>query len=198
MIKSTALSGGLWGAVAAFVLLLPRAADAQVYKWEDGSGVIHYSNKAPRAGLKPVQLPPITRGEVKLSQRKLETCDKHGGINCQLGPDTDGSVICYDGFRGAVSRYRFSCTAPKLEVADVSDLKDDGSFSVFVRNSKSVTAREPEVFFKQPEGREVKLKGPTTVEAFGLAEFVYQSAGRPVITQKPTIEHLSLACANCP
>lgn len=182
----------------ALSMLQPGGAAAEVYKWQDAAGTIHYSNKAPSKNMKPVELPPITRGEVKLTQSRLVTCDKHGGVNCQLGPDTDGSVICYDGFRGASARYRFTCTAPKLEVTEISDPNQDGSFSVFIRNSKSVEARDTAVLFRQDGGQEVKLGGPSSIAAFGLAEFVYQPGTLGRVFEKPNLAQLALACSNCP
>ncbi|KKK57345.1 hypothetical protein LCGC14_3055410 [marine sediment metagenome] len=34
-------------------------------------------------------------------------CSGHGGVNCAAGPDTDGSVICTDGWLG--SSVTYSC-----------------------------------------------------------------------------------------
>lgn len=35
-------------------------------------------------------------------------CSGHGGVNCAAGPDSDGSVICNDGWRDSSVRYRCS------------------------------------------------------------------------------------------
>lgn len=32
-------------------------------------------------------------------------CSGHGGVNCSAGPDSDGSVICSDGWRGSSVAY---------------------------------------------------------------------------------------------
>ena len=32
-------------------------------------------------------------------------CSSHAGVNCGAGPDSDGSVICSDGFRDDPARY---------------------------------------------------------------------------------------------
>lgn len=33
-------------------------------------------------------------------------CSGHGGVNCSAGPDSDGSVICVDGFRDSSVQYQ--------------------------------------------------------------------------------------------
>lgn len=32
-------------------------------------------------------------------------CSGHGGVNCAAGPDSDGSVICNDGWRDSSVQY---------------------------------------------------------------------------------------------
>ena len=179
-----------------FFLCNTAQAD-NVYKWEDDAGVVHFSTKAPHPNAKPADLPPINRGEVKLATRKLISCDQHGGINCQAGPDTDGSVICYDGFSAASARFRFHCNSPKLEIAEVSDVLPDGTFSVFVRNSKSVSATTPALFFKPNIGQEIKLEGPSEIEPFGLAEFTFAPDGKTQVDAKVSFAQLRLTCGNC-
>lgn len=34
-------------------------------------------------------------------------CSYHGGVNCSAGPDYDGSVVCFDGWRGSTVLYSF-------------------------------------------------------------------------------------------
>ena len=34
-------------------------------------------------------------------------CSDHGGVNCDAGPDTDGSVVCNDGWTGSTVQYHF-------------------------------------------------------------------------------------------
>jgi len=33
-------------------------------------------------------------------------CSGHGGVNCPVGPDVDGSVICSDGYRDSSIKYQ--------------------------------------------------------------------------------------------
>lgn len=168
-----------------------------IYKWKDQDGVVHYSSE-PVEDAKKAKLPEINRGEVKLVEKKLISCSDHGGINCQAGADSDGSVICYDGFTEASPRYRFSCLSPKLSITQVSDLDENGNFSVIVRNSKSVAANKPAVFYKPGNGEEFKLSGPDTIDAFSISEFTFEPKDTDIPTQKADLGQLDLTCANCP
>ena len=178
--------------------LWPAGTLAEVYKWEDAQGKVHYTSKPPSPDAKPAKLPPITRGDVKLAPVKLVSCDQRGGVNCQLGPDVDGSVICYDGFREASARFRFTCSSPKLEVTDISELTPEGSFVVYVRNAKSVAAAKPIVTFTGSANKEIQLIGPQEIAPFGMGEFVFQPPLGAKLAKKPSHEQLVVACANCP
>jgi len=183
--------------VFCFCFYASTAYSTPIYKWTDDAGVTHYSSKSDATSAQPAKLPPITRGEVKLAKKLLISCQQHGGINCQAGADSDGSVICYDGFKQASARYRFSCSSPKLEITEVSDPMPDGRFSVFVRNSKSVSASKPALYYK-PEGqREVRLEGPEEIEAFGMAEFKFQAVNADIPDGKVSLTQLNITCANC-
>ncbi len=170
-----------------------------IYKSTTKDGSVVYSSKPPTKGAKPAELPEIMRGEVKLVEQKLTTCDKHGGVNCPAGPDSDGSVICLDGFKSASARFRFTCNSPKLEISDISDLAPDGTFTVFVRNTKSVAAQKPVVTYKTADGKAVKVQGPESIDGFGVAEF---HATLKVTEDAPpkrlTMADVDLTCANCP
>jgi len=173
---------------------------APVYTWTDDQGVTHYASKPTHQSAKPAELPEITRGEVKLSKVDLVSCDKHGGIDCQSGADTDGSVLCYDGFRGASARFLFTCKTAKLELADVSEVQDNGAFKAFIRNKKPVAANKVSVIYETIEGAKLALTGPADIEPFGMAEYAFApQVGRSVeIPSKPTIAELTMSCANCP
>lgn len=182
-----------------FVFYAPSLNATPIYRYTDKNGVVHYTSKKPSPNAKPAKLPPINRGDIKLTKRKLISCSSHGGIDCSAGPDRDGSVICRDGFTRASARYRFSCNSPKLEIADISDPGENGEFSVFVRNKKSVAASKPAVFYKPLTGKEVKLKGPSTIEPFGMAEFTYKPNNpEKAPKKKATLAELNITCANCP
>ena len=53
-------------------------------------------------------------------------CSGHGGVNCAAGPDTDGSVICYDGWQNSSISYSsmvkcagYSAPAPEIRPVPV-------------------------------------------------------------------------------
>lgn len=180
-------------------LFLPSVVLASpVYKVVGKDGKVTYSSKPPGKDAKPAELPEIMRGEVKLVEQKLVSCEKHGGVNCQAGPDSDGSVICLDGFKGASPRFRFTCNSPKLEISDVSEVSPEGNFTVFVRNTKSVAADKPVVVYTSKAGKEFTIKGPDTIDAFGVAEFQFINADKKAVIEKPTLAELNLNCSNCP
>lgn len=176
---------------------LASVSAAPIYTWEDEFGVTHFSSKKEDPRAEKAALPEINRGDVKLVERKLISCGSHGGINCQAGADTDGSVICYDGFRGASARFRLSCNSPKLEIATISDLEIDGRFQVTVRNSKSVAANDPAVLYRPELGKEFKLEGPEEIEAFGIAEFIFVPKDADPPTGPVDLAQLEVLCANC-
>ena len=188
------------------VIIHGRAQAEQIYKWVDKDGKEHYSTAASHKSAVPVELPEIMRGEVRLPAQLLQTCASHGGIDCQAGPDDDGSVVCNDGFRGSAERYVFKCSTAKLEVSNVSDLKDNGSFSVFVRNSKSVAAEKPKVTFKINPRNEYLLEGPEIIPPFEVAEFFFyphfqikdEKLLKEAASIKPGMLRFELACMNCP
>jgi len=190
-------------ALLTLALFASPSLAAPIYRFEGPDGKVIYSSKPPTKDAKAADLPPIMRAQMKLPKQDQISCAPHGGANCQLGPDTDGSVICYDGFRGAANRYRFTCNTPKLEISDISELTREGNFSVFVRNSRSVKAAAPSVIFKPEYGTSFKLSGPNEIEPFGLAEFIYQAPANVAETevallQKPDLTQLDVVCGNCP
>lgn len=181
------------------VSVVTPAMAEPIYRWQDDQGVVHYSSDKPNAAAKPADLPRITRGDMRMASPRLETCDTHGGVNCQAGPDTDGSVICFDNYTGAAALFRFNCNSPKLEVSDITELNEKGEFTVFVRNSKSVAASKPELIMKpQDLAFGIKLEGPDEIEPFGIAEFSYKPESKGLVTAKPSLAQLTVTCTNCP
>jgi len=168
-----------------------------IFKWTAEDGVVHYSTKQADPKARLAELPKITHGDYKLGKATGITCDKHGGINCQAGADADGSVICYDGFDSAVARFTFMCGSPKLRLSDISGPDEIGHISVFVRNERSVPAKEPVVNFTNSEGATLKLKGPTQIEPYQMAEFTMISGALAKSKQKPDENQFSVTCTNC-
>jgi hypothetical protein len=175
----------------AFVLFTSSAALGQVYEWTDAKGVRHFSSTKHGDSYKPADLPNIMRESVAASGVLLQSCIRHGGINCSSGPDADGSVICYDGYRDAPARYRFSCSSAKLSAATVTLPGADGVITVAVRNESGVLAQKPQVTFQSGEKKEA-AKGPTEIGPMEMAE--YKFFGH---TSAIPMESISLSCLNC-
>ena len=201
---SSLLSSYRIGVGVSLVLLsgisLSNAFASPVYKWEDANGVVHYASSPKSKTAKPAELAPIMRGELRLAQQKFVGCEKHGGVDCRAGADTDGSIVCSDGFKGATNRYRFSCSSPKLDLADVSAPGADGAFSVFLRNSRSVLAKGPTVSVKLGDGSALALVGPKEIEPYGMGEFQWKPEGAQthVVSEKPDAGQITISCLNCP
>ena len=169
-----------------------------VYSWKDDKGVTHYStNPSSNPNAKIKDLPVITKADVKVVKQNFSSCAGHGGIDCQAGADSDGSVICYDGFTGALTNFRSNCNSPKLEINEITEMNSSGSFTVIVRNIKSIEASAPSVTYKTKSGAESKLIGPPKVDPFGIAEF--RHVGKSLTTSKEVVarSQLKLGCANC-
>lgn len=186
-------------AVILLTLGSPESAlAAPIYKSETADGKTIFTSKPPEEGAKPAELPEIMRGEVKIPKVTQQTCASRGGVNCEAGADSDGSVICFDGFRGADERFAFACTAAKLEVSDMNIAAMNGPLSVFVRNSKGVAAVNTSIYYQPPNGNKMALMGPKEIEPFGLAEYTLVPPGGSWASGVPTQTQIQVACANCP
>jgi hypothetical protein len=169
-----------------------------IYRWESPDGSINYSSEPPGKNAKPAELPHITRGRLGLKPKATETCDERGGVNCQSGADLDGSVICNDGYKEVKTPHRFYCNSPKLSVNDISDIKSNGQFSIFVRNSKSVSALKPEIILRVDNLLSgIILRGPERIEPFEVGEFIYDPKEHGEVSKKPTPNQVTLSCSNC-
>lgn len=180
-----------------FLVGLHTCAAEEIYKITAPDGSVSFSTKKPSPNAKPAKLPKITKGEFKLNTSLKKSCSSHGGIDCTKGSDSDGSVICTDGFKEAAARYKFSCSEAKLAITDILEPLKSGEFKVFIRNLKSVAAREPKITLKLRSGEEVLLKGPDLVEPFGIAEFGITLTGKDFISYKPQEADIIIGCQNC-
>jgi hypothetical protein len=168
------------------VLILPRMAitDDSVYEWSDDRGVRYFSNKKdanPKARI--ADLPEIQH--LSFPEAPVaEPCSAHGGVDCSKGQDSDGSVICVDGYKKALARFIFLCSAAKLSLEEV--LQKDGKSVVIVRNSASIASKGTKVTL-----RDQTAEGPESVEAHSIGEFVLPV---PEINNKSEVV---VACTNC-
>ena len=184
--------------VCGSLILAPHSLLSQeIYRQVDAAGVVRYSSKKPDPQAVPAELPPIMKADFDVGVPAPESCEKHGGVDCQAGADADGSVVCADGFRGAVARFRFNCSAAKLEITDVTLSNEGGDATVFIRNSSSVAAKGVSITFNRVTNSNSELVGPKEIEAFGIAEFVIPGSEIVRPSKKLSTADFSAACANC-
>ena len=204
-----------------------QPAQAQpIYRWQDESGKVYYSDNPRSMEDKPAQLPPLTKDSIdqKIDRIRAETpanCEKHGGIDCAKGPDEDGSVVCLDGFEDAVLPFRFRCLESRLE-ADFLLLFPEGEprrverqknvssllehewpigLSIRVRNLSAVEAFGVQAEFIIPgiPRKYLHAEGPAKIAPYGLAEYSIPLTG---VDLPPTAEQWNglkyrLGCTNC-
>lgn len=178
---------------------LTRPAKGQVYEWTDPRGVRHFSTEKRGDQFKKADLPPLHREKGSkvsaktggVAGKALAGCHDHGGINCQAGPDGDGSVICVDGFKDAAAPFRFFCFMPKLAVSEVMPGKDAGTFKVLVRNESGVAATKPIIFLPSSFGLP-SITGPDSIAPREVGEFLVSG-----IASVPSSGDISITCQNC-
>ena len=158
-----------------------------VYRSADEKGVPVYSSKQKDPSAKPATLPPIVKAPIAGIKPVRLTCVDHGGINCQLGPDVDGSVVCYDNFRDSLQRFANSCTAARLDILEESYRYGLNDFSLVVRNTSAVAAKGVRI----EVNRGAVFRGPDKLEPYGSAEFSLSS-----VPAKSA--NFLASCANCP
>ena len=181
------------------LLMITTTSSADnVYKWVDNKGRVRFSTTPPNKNAKPAKLPPIIKREILADVPKLETCSVHGGVDCQAGADTDGSVICVDGFRNAAAIHRFTCLTAKVTIADIVQNKNNPFYTVILRNEKSVKAEGVSVYFVGMPGTKAKLSGETTIEPFGVAEYILTPPDTvQKMPPKLNVTQFEIDCLNC-
>ncbi len=177
-----------------------RSGSKTLYTWEDERGVQHFTSSkqeavAKGAEVKKADLAPIMRGELKIPATQAVSCVPHGGIDCAAGSDADGSVLCVDGFRDASPRFRFSCSAVHLEVADITVDEDQNIVTVFIRNRSQISAEQVRISLRGKEAN-LALVGPETIEGFGLERYeaTAPEGHRASVASKSSVK---VACVNC-
>jgi hypothetical protein len=181
--------------VCVYALLCASFAEAQdIYSWKEG-GVTHFASR-PMPGAKKAELPNITKEPVSRASSSLKSCDKHGGINCSVGADTDGSVVCLDGFKDTAALFNFTCQSARLEFVEATFDSASGEHKVFVRNAKSVPAKRVTVIYQEKLFAPTKLTGPSEIAPYETGEFILKN--KPGIEfPAPGAKSLLLACNNC-
>lgn len=169
------------------ILALQELRADPIYRAKDEKGNIFYTSKPKSADAKPADLPKLIKAPSPDSKPSGTTCIGHGGVNCQAGADSDGSVICYDNFKESLQRFVFSCSAAKLAIIPESQTRAAGEFTVVVRNKSSVAAKG------------IKISGPRSVILEGPAEISpHDSASYKTKHDINKNAQFQINCDNCP
>ena len=169
-----------------------------IYIGKDAHGRSVYTSKPTGSESAVAELPPLARdSELGSNIAPLYSCQPHGGIDCQVGQDSDGSVICRDAFRDAAARFVEHCIEARLGIGDLITSGSDGAFRVLIRNSAAVEARAVVVSYRPKLGKRIALIGPASIEPFGVAEFEFVPTERLLYGTKPLAAQIMLQCENC-
>ncbi|HMO18447.1 MAG TPA: hypothetical protein PKA63_06635 [Oligoflexia bacterium] len=197
-------------------LLADKRKAGSISSWVDKDGVRHFSSSEPAPSVESypkekINLPEIEKYDIDTRIKELkaqtpETCLHRGGINCEAGVDTDGSVICHDGFRNSLEQFDISCSEVRL----ISSIKAPPSKSkrlmkvpiiIEVRNESGIEAKEVRVKVSYPvapyeeERIELSLEGPTSIPSYGIAEYSY--SGKLIDDRIAPRGHVKITCENC-
>lgn len=173
-----------------------------VYKHTDSSGRVVYSSVKPATGPAAVAaLPTIGRWKPRELTVSDATCEKHGGVACDSGADADGSVVCLDGYRDAVSRFAELCQQAKLELLAAPERYADIPTQVkaTVRNNSAAPANGVLVsFIINKFDPPLIFDGPAKIEPYSVADFTVKTTLEEVPKyRKLTVADVSLDCGNC-
>lgn len=216
-------------AISVFILFFSNANAQEIYQWTDKDGVTHYSSKKEKQDAVKAKLPELGRENLNhkiesLNQIIPETCESHGGVNCEAGADTDGSVICFDDYRGSATTFMSMCTEVKLEISKIrylnkndelieykknrdplTKLKGVEKFLLTVRNRSAIKAKSVVIELIIPDGAKIideysYASGESEIAPYGLAEYSFSLTS---IDRKVTPLDLSnviykVTCENCP
>ena len=173
-----------------------------IYKGKDARGRLVFSNKPLDDKSQKMDLPEIKKEDIdsKISRLKKLTpknCLEHAGVDCTAGPDTDGSVICSDGYKEAVLRFQDKCTEALLRVEN-AEIKKTGRLNqlkLVLRNHSPVKAKNVRTEISLPKKKLKLAKGPTSVEPWGLAEYLLKDYGDETLSSNKV--RYKVRCKNC-
>lgn len=149
-----------------------------------------------------MDLPPIARENIdqKISRIKAETpdnCFKHAGVNCAAGADSDGSVVCNDGYRDAILPFNFSCLEASLQVLGL-EIPTARTIRITVQNKSDAEARQVEIFSTLSwQGEKIRAMGPEKIAPNALEEYEFRGEHWTEAEVGNIRKYLKLLCENC-
>lgn len=175
--------------LTAICLCFDLATADNVYRHVDSSGRVTFSTSPQSETDRPEVLPDIKKVNIdgnieRLKESLPPTCDSHGGVDCSKPADSDGSVVCRDGFRGAILHHDKFCKEAKLKSGKITYYAGDRqivremirtepltAIKLDLRNLSALEAREVEVELVVSRWRTFRFSGPSAVEGYGFAEY---------------------------
>ena len=174
-----------------FLLSFISWADDNIYTVTSSNGAVTYSNKNKEGAIKK-KLPELiiikSHSAKESTVVALKSCKKHGGINCAVGADHDGSVICNDGFRASNEIYQFVCHQVQLKI--VSVLQEGEKVEIYIRNNSSISAQNVQVVNKRDNQIIMQKK---IIEPFGIGHYVLINKEHSSLSEKD----FKILCDNC-
>jgi len=201
-----------FGLTFLILIYIGTVVSQEIYTWTDSEGRNHYSNEAKDGDAKSVTLPDTERynSDARIKELRKEaarTCLNRGGVQCSLGEDEDGSVVCSDGTKDSEESFKASCAEVKL-LAELNRPKKRLSKQLLripvtatVRNQSSQEAKGVSVKVKLPETPNsdehfgLELEGPTDIPAYGVGEYTF--SGRLIDDRIVIKGVISVDCENC-
>lgn len=128
------------------------------------------------------------------------SCLSHGGISCNKGADADGSVICLDGYRDAVTPYRFYCSSAKLKIESVK-VENEFTAKIFVNNENQVKAKNVKIYLSsnQLKPDDYEINGPQEINGNSLEQYEFKLKNNKQLKGIPNdiAELIKVRCENC-
>lgn len=168
----------------------------QIYKWVDDQGRTFYASTKQEPKAELAKLPEIKRIKDAPLDHFKEGCKQHGGASCDRGADSDGSVICLDGFRDSPLPFRFACSSARLTLEELNAKGDKQK--IFVKNGSNVQARSVAIKVSLSDGSHIFAIGNQTVEPNSLEEFEIPLKDLKLAQGvKLSQKDVQITCANC-
>ncbi len=205
------------------LLFSATAVEAEpIYRKIEPSGRITYQTSSAGSQAQAVKLPEVrkenlTKKLTEIRKEIPETCERHGGIDCAKGADSDASVICVDGYAGVRQNFLESCSTVRLELLGEEFVDERGAaikkellrpeayggkkpekILISLRNLSAVSAKGVRV-----SGEVVKRKfpasGPAEIAPYGLEryEVPVDRERLPPFADFRTRYRSVVSCSNC-
>lgn len=195
----------------------------KIYRQVDAAGTVTYSttelpNSEPANTLPEIQKENIDNRIKNFLAVVPENCEKHGGIDCQAQADSDGSVICLDGYRDAELPYRFHCLEAFLQIFSFTLSNSEnrpitfnpskpfknqspaaGILQVSIRNNSNVEATGIKVFINKTWREKIHALGPEIVKPYEIQDYSFNVQDLKALERNFAINKgtIKIQCINC-